>query len=420
MSQDWYRLDNVAKVFLANHNKRDTRVMRVSCTLNESINPNYLQEALDSTMLLLPEFQVRIRRGLFWHYIEQTDIRAMVSEDKDRACPILYGNNYRGMLHFKVTYLGNRINIDMFHALSDGTGALRFIKQLTLNYLKLAHPGKFDEVSLDGGGSHDDRYRNSYAQFYENTDGAIPKNILNKKKKAYHIASKTLPYDQLQFFEIHFETDKLLKRAKEYGVTLTSYIGAELMIAINKDRSSSSKRKPITITLPVNLRNYYPSETMRNFFNNVDVTHEFDGTETVETLSKLFDEKLKSSVAPEAIHKQMNRYESMERLLFTRMVPLIIKQPVVKYFSKKEGKTVTAVLSNLGPQKVPEEIRDYIQYFSDYCSTDKMFITTTSYGNDMVMGVASAYSGTGVIRKLIGALREEGSEVTVYASEVIR
>lgn len=420
MGQDWYRLDNVAKVFLANHNKRDTRVMRISCTLNEEINPEYLQQALDTTMHFLPEFQVRIRRGFFWHYMEETDVRAIVSEDKDRACPILYGNNYRGILHFRVTYYGNRINIDMFHALSDGTGALRFIKLLTLNYLKIAHPGKLDDVSLDGGASDDDRLRNSYAQFYEDTDGAIPKSILNKKKKAYHIMSKKLPYDQLQFFEIHFETDKLLKRAKEMGVTLTSYLGAELMIAINKDRPFSSKRKPITITLPVNLRNYYPSETMRNFFNNVDVSHEFDGTETVESLSKMFDEKLRASVTPEMIRKQMNRYESMERLFFTRMVPLAIKQPVVKFFSKKESKTVTAVLSNLGPQKVPEAMSEYIQSFSDYCSTERLFITTTSFGNDMVMGIASAYSGTGVIRKLIGALREEGSEVTVYASEVIR
>jgi len=419
MSQNWYKLDNVAKVFLANHNKRDTRVMRVSCMLNEEVDSGLLQQALDTTVMMLPEFQVRIRRGVFWHYIEQTDARCIVTEDNDRACPILYGNNYRGILHYKVTYLGKRINIDIFHALSDGTGALAFLKSLVLNYLKLSHPGELDELSLGGSASDDDRYRNSYAQFYENSGGAIPKKILNKKKKAYHIQSKKLPYDQLQFFEIHMQADRLLKRAKSYGVTLTSYIGAELMIAIHNDRPSLLKNKPITITLPVNLRNFYPSETMRNFFNNVDVSHVFDGTETVESLSKLFDEKLKASVEPSLIRSQMNRYESIERLLFTRVVPLAIKQPVVKAFSKKESKTVTAVLSNLGPQKVPEEIGKYIEGFADYCSTEQLFITTTTYNGDMVMGVTSAYSGTGVIRKLIKALREEGDEVTVFASEVI-
>lgn len=420
MSQDWYRLDNVAKVFLAVHTKRDPRAMRVSCTLNEDINAELLQSALEATIISRPEFQVRIRRGLFWHYMEETTITPVVREEYDRPCPILYGNNYKGTLHYRVTYYHNRINLDIFHALSDGTGALTFIKLLVLNYLKLVHPDEFANVSFTDGASTDDRNRNSFAQFYENTDGPIPKTILNKKSKAYHIQSRLLPYDQLQFFEIHLDASAMLKKAKSMGVSLTSYMGAELMMAIHKDRAAMLRSKPITISLPVNLRNYYPSETMRNFFNNVDVSHIFDGSETIEMLAKEFDEKLKASLVPELIHKQMNRYESIERLFFTRMVPLAIKQPVVRQFSKQESKRVTAVLSNLGTQKLPEEMSKYVTGFSDYCSTERMFITVTSYGNDMVLGVASAYSGTGVIRKMIKALQDDGSEVTVYASEVIR
>lgn len=420
MSQDWYRLDNVAKVFLAVHTKRDPRAMRVSCTLNEDINAELLQSALEATIISRPEFQVRIRRGLFWHYMEETTITPVVREEYDRPCPILYGKNYKGTLHYRVTYYHNRINLDIFHALSDGTGALTFIKLLVLNYLKLVHPDEFANVSFTDGASTDDRNRNSFAQFYENTDGPIPKTILNKKSKAYHIQSRLLPYDQLQFFEIHLDASAMLKKAKSMGVSLTSYMGAELMMAIHKDRAAMLRSKPITISLPVNLRNYYPSETMRNFFNNVDVSHIFDGSETIEMLAKEFDEKLKASLVPELIHKQMNRYESIERLFFTRMVPLAIKQPVVRQFSKQESKRVTAVLSNLGTQKLPEEMSKYVTGFSDYCSTERMFITVTSYGNDMVLGVASAYSGTGVIRKMIKALQDDGSEVTVYASEVIR
>lgn len=420
MSEDWYKLDNVAKVFLAAHSKRDPRALRVSATLYEDIDPEILQKALNNTMRLRPEFQVRIRRGFFWHYMEQTDTMPVVTEESERPCPILYGKNYRGILHYKVTYFRNRINIDMFHALSDGTGALSLLKLLTLNYLKLAHPGRLDEVSFDDGASTDDRNRNSYEQFYENTDGPLPKTILNKKKKAYHIQSRKLPYDQLEFFEIHMEAAPLLKRAKSIGVSLTSYLGAELMMALHNDRAALLRSKPITISLPVNLRNYYPSETTRNFFNNVDVTHVFTGGETVETLAEEFDVKLKSSIEPEVIRRQMNRYQSIERLFFTRMVPLAIKQPVVRFFSKKESKTVTAVLSNLGPQKLPQEMIPYVKGFSDFCSTSNLFITATTYGDDMVLGVASAYSGTGVIRRLIKALRANDSEVTVHASEVIR
>lgn len=421
MSENWYRLDNVAKVFLAAHTNRDPRAMRVSMTLDDDIIPEKLQEALDEAIILHPEFQVRIRRGLFWHYMEQTNYKPEVAEEDDRPCPILYGNNYRGRLHYKVSYYGKRINLDIFHAISDGMGALTFLKQLTICYLKLVHPEDegLKNAYLGNGASTDDRLRNSYAQFYENKESKfIPKKILNKKKNAYHIQSRKLPLDQLQFIEVHLDAKSILGRAKEMGVSMTSYLGAELMMAIHLDRPVMLRGLPITVSLPVNLRNYFPSETMRNFFNNVDVTHIFTGDETVETLAGEFDRQMKESLEPDRIREQMNRYEGIERLLVTRISPLIIKQLVVKGFSKQESRRVTAVLSNLGKQILPPEMKKYVTGFSDYCSTEKLFITTTTYDNDFVLGISSAYTGTGVIRRFINALHVEGCDVTVHASEV--
>lgn len=420
MNEEWYKLDNVAKLFLATHNKRDTRSIRISCVLKEPIDQRHLQQALNETIKMRPQFQVRIRRGFFWHYIEDTDVTPTVTCENDRPCPIMYGANYKGILHYKVSYYLNRINLDMFHAISDGTGAIIFMKLLVLNYLKLVHPGEFENVSLSEGATDDDRYQNSYSHFYENTSSVGPGKILNKKKKAYHIQSRKLPYYQLQFFEVHMPADKLLKMSKEMNVSLTSFLGAKLMFAIQKGMPLALRKKPITISMPVNLRNYYPSETLRNFFNNVDFSHVFDGTETVEALAKEFDINLKESIEPERIKSQMNRYQKIERLMFTRVVPLALKQPVIRAFAKKESKTVTAVLSNLGPVKVPEEMAKYIKGFNDFCSTEKLFITVTSFGNDLVLGIASAYQGTGVIKKFIDSIKTDDMDVKLYATEVIK
>lgn len=73
MSDSWYKVDNVAKVFLATASQRDPRVFRISCTLNEEIDPDTLNEALRSTAQEWPQFQVTLHRGLFWHYFESTD-----------------------------------------------------------------------------------------------------------------------------------------------------------------------------------------------------------------------------------------------------------------------------------------------------------------------------------------------------------
>ena len=420
MNDNWYKLDNVSKVFLATHNNRDTRSIRVSCSLVESVDKELLEKALLQTIKMRPQFQVRIRRGFFWHYIESTDVLPEVYEEDDRPCPVMYGNKYKGVLHYKVSYYKNRINIDMFHAISDGTGALSFLKLLVLNYLQLAHPGQLENVTFSDEASSEDMFQNSYDQFYDKSGGPLPKKILNKKKKAYIIQGQKLPYNQLQFFEAHMEVSKLIETTKAMHVSMTSFLGAQLMMAIYAGMPFTQKRKPITISIPVDLRNYYPSETLRNFFNSVDVSHLFEGNETVESLAKEFDEKLKDAISVDKIKDQMNRYQSIERLGFTRVVPLAIKQPIVRAFSKKEAKTVTAVLSNLGKVTVPEEMNQYIEGFTDYCSTEKIFITVTSYKDDVVLGIASAYAGTSTIRRLIKSLKETGTSVKLYATEVIR
>lgn len=420
MAEDWYRVDNVAKVFLAAHNNRDTRVMRVSATLNEEIDEQLLNEALGITIKSRPEFQVRIRRGFFWHYMEQTDHVPVAVKESGRPCPILYGRNFRGVLHYKVSYYENRINIDIFHAIADGTGALSFLKLLVFNYLRLSHPGELNDLVIDSAASVDDRYKNSFVQFCEKTERAIPKRILNKKSKAYHIQSGKLPFDQLQFIEVHMPASGVLSKAKELKVSMTSFLGATLMMAINADRPYMLRSKPITISLPVNLRNYYPSDTMRNFFNNVDVTHVFDGSETIESLSKEFEVKFKEKLTPEKIQEQMDRYQSIERIGLTRVTPLAIKQIVVKAFQKSENGRVTAVLSNLGRVELPEEMRPYVKEVSDFCATNKLFITVTTLDDDLVLGIANAYSNTGVISRFISGIRPDEGDVILHSTEVYR
>lgn len=419
MNDNWYQLDNVAKVFLANHDNRNTQSLRVSFTLDEPVKPELLQQALLDTLNSIPQIHVRIRKGFFWHYIEAASKKPKVVPEEGRPCPMLYGGVNGSFLHYRVSYFERRINVELFHAIMDGTGAFHFLETLVLNYLKLMYPGEFEDISLTDNSSSGDRSRNSYDHFYDNSNGPIPKTILNKKPNAFHIMSRKHPYDQLQFFEIHLDASKIRATSKELGVGLSAYLGAQLMLAIKEDMPFMQRKKPVTISMPVNLRNYYPSETLRNFFNNVDICHVFDGSETLESLAKEFDESLKKSLDPEHINNQMNRYQSIEKLFLTRMVPLFLKQPIVKAFAKQEKKRVTAVLSNLGVIKLPEKMASHITEVSDFCSTDSMFITVTTYGNDFVLGISSAYSDTSVIRRFVKSLQTDDTPIKAYVSEII-
>ena len=414
-SDNWYRIDNVAKVFLATAGKRDTRSFRLSCTLKEEVDPEILQEAVISAIEDRPQVQVRIRRGLFWHYMEDTDLLPVVRQEDDRICPVLYVPS-KTMLHYQVTYFGKRINLDISHVLADGTGAMEFLNIIVLEYLKRKYPGELEDITVHSGASEGDLSQDCYRQFFGGKN--LPH--ASDRKKAYHLSGLKLPYDQLQFSEVSMPSSQILPRAKELKVSLTSYLGALWMLAVRDEMPPRKRNLPVTISLPVNLRNYYPSKTARNFFNSVNVTHVFDGEITLEELAVEFDTALKSQLTEENVKKQMDTFETMEYVAPVRVVPLFIKQLVVRHFTLKSGKKVTMTFSNMGVQKPPKALGEKIANYSGFCSTNSIFSTMFGYGENLTLGVSSAYANTAVVKNFVRYLSESGVDITVSATEVIK
>lgn len=417
-NENWYHVDNVGKVFLANHNKRDTRSLRLCCSLKEEVDPQLLQAALDKTIRSRKQFQVRIRRGLFWHYVEPTNEVPKVVPEAGRPCPVLYGKNYSGVLHYQVSYFNNRINLDIFHALTDGNGALEFLNIIVYNYLTLKYPNKLDETVVHKGADAASLEQDSFRNFYEQTNTF--KTGADSPRKAYHIHGRKLPYDQVQFLEVHMKISEVLPEAKRMGVSLTSYVGARMMMALFKDMPGTMRKLPVTISMPVNLRNFYPSDTGRNFFNSVTVSHIHTEDDTLESLAVEYNTKLKECLTKEKMMSQMQNYEKIETMFLARIAILGIKQMVVRYFSKKESKAVSAVLSNMGAIKIPDEMAGFVNGYTGFCSTSEMFVVLSSYGDDMVLGISYAFAGTGVIKNLLRDFKKDGMSVKVASTEVVR
>lgn len=413
MSDSWYKVDNVAKVFLATASQRDPRVFRISCTLNEEIDPDTLNEALRSTAQEWPQFQVTLHRGLFWHYFESTDQLPTAQPETKAPCAPLYTPERRNKLIYRVTYFGARINLEMFHAITDGNGGLLYLKSIVRNYLALRHPGEMENVPSPNSASAGDMAQDSFRNFYEGTKRKKPA----KKTKVYR-PHGFLPYSQLQFFEGHLSAKEVLARAHELGVSLTSYLGASLMLAIYAEMPALERSKPIAISLPVNLRNYYPSETARNFFNSVYVILTLTETDTMQTAAAAFDAQLKEALLPENIKAQMDEYEKLEHVPGIRPVPLVVKNLTVKFFTALEKKHVTAVISNMGRVTLPDAMKPYIKQFAAFSSCEDLFTCVASYGDDLVLGTASSHRSTNVLRRLYRGFAEAGLQVTLYATEV--
>ena len=124
----WRSLDNAAKLFSAASSPKDTRVFRFYCELKEEVEENVLQEALDQTIEKYPVFLSVMRKGLFWHYLEKSELRPIVRKEYKEPCSSLYVRDKKTLL-FEVTYYKKRINFEVFHALTDGTGATEFLRE---------------------------------------------------------------------------------------------------------------------------------------------------------------------------------------------------------------------------------------------------------------------------------------------------
>ena len=261
MTNKWVRLDNAAKIFPSSASKSNTHVFRITCELHENVDSALLQEALDKTITEFDIFQYIMRRGLFWYYLESTNLRPIVREEYKSPCAPVYDRGRKGLL-YEITYYNSRINCEIYHALTDGTGALHFMELLITKYLSLAHSLTEPAVAYDAASAQmgDDSFNK-----YSSPDRAKRK----KHVSAYQLRGTRHAENRLSFISGSMPLDTALTAAHTCGCTLTALLCGAMMNAIGTVMPVRLKHKPVVIAVPVNLRKHFPSMSARNFFTLV-------------------------------------------------------------------------------------------------------------------------------------------------------
>ncbi len=120
----WYRLDLSAIVYPTLQRRNFSSVYRISVLLNKKIDPVILQQAVEQTMPRFPTFKVAMRKGVFWRYLEPNQSPGpFVEPDIVNPCmPMSFKR--RGRYLIRIYYYERRISLEVFHSLSDGSGAL--------------------------------------------------------------------------------------------------------------------------------------------------------------------------------------------------------------------------------------------------------------------------------------------------------
>ena len=398
----WRKLDNAALAFPLVTGKNDTRVFRFYCELKEMVVPEILQKALDQTMETYPLFQAVLRKGLFWFYLERRDIRPLVKEEEKPPCSRLYIPDKKTLL-FEVTYYKNRINFEVYHALTDGTGAMHFLQELVQNYLIFRYPeAELPRISVEEESTPGDQEEDSFSQYYSaNLERA------EQKPRAVRLKGEKLAHEDMKITELNISVKEIHGKAKAFGVSITIFLAAVMLCAIGEEIPKSKRKRPVTLMIPVNLRNYFPSQSMTNFFGWIEVGHTFTETTTLKEVVEHVKEQFETELSRENVDRRMSGYVKLEKNPFLRAVPLEVKKYFLILGANLGSRSITAVYSNIGILRFPPGYEAYIEHFGIFASTDILQLCSCSYQDQMLLGFTSKLPNDNIQRNFQKILKRE-------------
>lgn len=414
----WEHLDNTAHLFPVIAGESMSNVYRISVTLSELIQPDLLQQALDIVLPKFDGFNLRLRQGVFWYYFEENGKPApRVREEQNFPCRYIHQNQNHSYL-FRVTYYKYRINLEVFHVLTDGMGGINFLKELTYQYLRLAHPELIKKV---GDSLNSETSLNREDSFLKNYKRSSEKSY--HTKKAYLIKGEHLPAGEFGVMHGYMPIPELKKVCHSYGVSINEYLVSVYIWSVYTEcLHGMPSDKPIRVAVPVNLRPYFDSITTKNFFAMVSA--EFHPTKevyTFEEVLKIVSESLHSQINREHLEKIFSYNVSNEKLLIARAVPLFMKNIAMRYVYSSSALANTATVTNIGNIHVAEDYQPYIEQFHAFLAMSKgqhLKGTICSYGDTLVFTFSYDLSDPSVQRGFFRKVASDGISLEVESNGV--
>lgn len=410
---EWRRLDNAAKIFPSTSYKSDTRVFRLSCEFTETVDPAALQAALEAALEVYPSFRSVMRRGFFWYYLERTEHIPAVIMEAEAPCARLYYGSKSPLL--RMSYFENKINIELYHVLADGKGALEFLKEVIYQYLLYIHPdelGGYEKKTEDTASRHE-KESDSFQKYYSKP----PAGSADRSAPAYKLKSPRRDDYQLTLIEGVASAKALREAAKRSGAKMTVFLIALYIQSIYKTMYIRDYKRPVVIGVPVNLRQYFPSNTATNFFGMIAIDYNFSKQpDDLDSIIAAVSEQFTQKLTYEKLSRRMNAMAALEHNPFIRAFPLVIKDPILRAGKNISDSQTTSVMSNVGEIRLLPQYRPYVKHVGAFMSTLGLQMVFSSYEDSLSFGFTTAFNEAPVPREFFKSLVDMGVEVTVRSN----
>ena len=361
----WLPLDNAAKIYPAARSRRWSNIFRLSATFVDEIDKNALEVALGVTVRRFPSIAVRLCSGAFWYYLEEIGSPPKIIDEFGHPTTNMSERDTRKCA-FRVLVYKKRVAVEFFHSITDGTGGTVFFKSLLAEYAERKYGVDVpeDHGILDRYGDVDEGELED--SFIKNASDV---SISRKESFAYHFKGTKEKDGFINAVTFTADVEAIHALALERRVSITAFLTAVLMKAFmdiqNEHVKKRRKRKPIKIMLPVNLRNFFPSNTVRNFalYITPEITPSM-GDYSFDDICRAVHHQMGAELTANRMRARITRNVNDERSFFIKIMPLFIKNAVMKgVFNAVGEKTCCITLSNLGALKLPAELSQFIGRF---------------------------------------------------------
>lgn len=414
----WDKLDNTANLFPVIATEQMSNVYRISVSLTEPVDRVLLQEALDRILPQFLVFRMRLRTGVFWYYFEENTKPAPLVRQEYRSPGAYIDKSRNNQYMFRVTYYKCRINLEVFHALTDGSGGMMFFKELIYQYLRLRYPALLevekDKISsgifLDKEDSYVKNFKKGHAKVYQS-------------KRAVCLKGECFSREEMGVVHGYMPVDQLKEVSRRYGVTINQYLVGVFVYSIYMEYlNGQPSRVPINCCVPVNLRPYYDSHTMKNFFAMVSAVFLPEKEDyTLEEVLSIVAEDLKRQVTPENLNNIMSYNVANEKNWILRAVPLAVKRLAIRFVYGTSAKATTATVTNIGNIELREPYRKYVEHFYATLSMSKgqnMKGTVCSYNGVLVFTFSSALRDLSIQKRFFQTITRDGVAAAVESNGV--
>lgn len=418
---DWLQLDNAAKIYPAAKSRTWTAVFRLSVTLREEIDPKVLEEALHNTLKRIPLFGYRLRKGLFWYYLDKQKQLPVPQEDVQNPCARMLMTREHRFL-FRVRYHSCRIAVEIFHSLADGTGGLTFLMTLAAEYVRLKYGPRVPENAyiLDVRKPPDKgEWEDSFLKYAR--EGIRSRG----EEKAYALSGTGLMPGRLSLVTGIVNTFVLKEAAHRHGATINVFLSAVLLQALlTVQKAEDNRRKrhlPVKVSMPLNLRKYYPSNTLRNFasYFNASINPTY-GDYSLEDIIRQVQHFAGLEGAEQLVNARMSTNVAAEKNRFLRVIPLFIKTPFLKLMYSLTGERYfTTTLSNMGAVPLPEALQKHVvraDFILGPGKKNKVACGVISVNNQTFINFSRTIEETHVERAFFSALIQLGVPVMVESN----